>query len=130
MLRKFIIKNLDQKILLRKQSRALRISKIQAKSSEQLVELNKATNSSNKTDFDKGEPRKQGLRRKKATFLDSDDNFKRKGISKYGYGRWTSILNDPSFKFHSSRKPCTLAVRAKKNMIMRQRTDFANFTIM
>ena len=37
-----------------------------------------------------------------------------KGISKYGYGRWTSILNDPSFKFHPSRKPCTLAVRAKK----------------
>ena len=42
------------------------------------------------------------------------DNFIRKEISKYGYGRWNSILNDPSFKFHPSGKPCTLAARAKK----------------
>ena len=47
-------------------------------------------------------------------FSDSKDNFILKGISKYGYGRWTSILNDPNFKFHPSRKPCRLAVRAKK----------------
>ena len=46
-------------------------------------------------------------------FSDSEDNFILKGISKYGYGRWTSILNDPNFKFHPSRKPCTLAVRTK-----------------
>ena len=93
-----------------------------SKSSEQLAAVNKATHSSNKIDFEKDEPRKQGLRQKKAAFSDSEDNFIRKGISKYGYGRWTSILNDPSFKFHPSRKPCTLTVRAKKNMIMRQRT--------
>ena len=85
-----------------------------SKSSEQLAAVNKATHSSNKIDFEKGEPRKQGLRQKKAAFSDSEDNFIRKGISKYGYGRWTSILNDPSFKFHPSRKSCTLAVRAKK----------------
>ena len=85
-----------------------------SKSSEQLAEVNKATHSSNKIDFEKGEPSKQGLRQKKVAFSDSEDNFIRKGISKYGYGRWTSILNDPSFKFHPSRKPCTLAVRAKK----------------
>lgn len=47
-------------------------------------------------------------------FSDSEDNFIRKGISKYGCGHWTSILNDPNFKFHPSRKPCSLAVRAKK----------------
>ena len=85
-----------------------------SKSSEQLAAVNKATHSSNKIDFEKGEPRKQGLRQKKAAFSDSENSFIRKGISKYGYGRWTSILNDPSFKFHPSRKPCTLAVRAKK----------------
>ena len=63
------------------------------------------------------------IRQKKAAFSDSEDNFICKWISKYGYGRWTSILNDPSFKFHPSRKPCTLAVRAKKNMILRQRAN-------
>ena len=47
-------------------------------------------------------------------FSDSKDNFIRKGISKYGYSQWSSILNDPNFKFHPPRKPCTLAVRAKK----------------
>ena len=85
-----------------------------SKSSEQLAAVNKATHSSNKIDFEKGEPRKQGLRQKKAAFSDSEDNFIRKGISKYGYGRWTPILNDPSLKFHPSRKLCILAVRAKK----------------
>ena len=85
-----------------------------SKSSEQLSEVNKATHSSNKINFERDEPSKQGLRQKKVAFSDSEDNFIRKGISKYGYGRWTSILNDPSFKFHPSRKPYTLAVRAKK----------------
>ena len=92
-----------------------------SKSSEQLSEVNKATHSSNKIDFERDEPSKQGLRHKKVAFSDHEDNFICKGISKYGYGRWTSILNDPSFKFHLSRKSCTLAVRAK-NMILRQRT--------
>ena len=85
-----------------------------SKSSEQLSEVNKATHSSNKINFERDEPSKQGLRQKKLAFSDSEDNFIRKGTSKYGYGRWTSILNDPSFKFHTSRKPCTSAVRAKK----------------
>ena len=85
-----------------------------SKSSEQLAEVNKATHSGNKIDFEKGEPRKQGLLKKKTAFSDSEDDFIQQGISKYGYGRWTSILNDPSFKLYPSRKPCTLAVRAKK----------------
>ena len=85
-----------------------------SKSSEQLSEVNKATHSSNKINFERDEPSKQGLRQKKVAFSDSEDNFIRNGIPKYGYGRWTSILNDLSFKFHPSRKPYTLAVRAKK----------------
>ena len=85
-----------------------------SKFSKQLSEVNKATHSSNKINFERDEPRKQGLRKKKVAFSDSEDNFIRQGISKYGDGRWTSILNDPSFKFHPSRKPCTLAVRAEK----------------
>ena len=59
-----------------------------SKSSEQLAAVTKATHSSNKIDFEKGEPRKQGLRQKKAVFSDSQDNLIRKQISKYGY-RWT-----------------------------------------
>ena len=93
-----------------------------SKSAEQLPEVNKATYSCNKLDFEKDKPSKQGLRQKKAAFSDSEDDFIPKGISKYGYGRWTSILNNPSFKFHPSCKPCTLAVRAKKTLILRQRT--------
>ena len=100
-----------------------------SKSSEQLAVINKATHSSNKIDFEKVEPRKQGLRQKKTTFSDNEDNFIRKGISKYGYGRWTSILNDPSFKFHPSREPCTLAVRAKKYDYA-TKDNFANLTLM
>ena len=85
-----------------------------SKSSEQLAEINKATHSSNKIDFEKGEPSKQGLRQKKAAFSASEDDFIHKVVSKYGYGRWNSILNGPRFKFFPSRKPCTLAFRVKK----------------
>ena len=70
-----------------------------SKSSEQLAAVNKATHSSNKIDFEKDEPSKQGLWQKKAAFSDSENNFVRKGKSKYGYGRCTSILNNPSFFF-------------------------------
>ena len=101
-----------------------------SESSEQLAEVNKATHSSNKIDYERDEPSKQGLRQKKVAFSDSEDNFIRKGISKYGYGRWTSILNDPSFKFHPSRKPCTLAVRVKKKCDSAAKDNFDNFIIM
>ena len=86
-----------------------------SKSSEQLATVNKATHSSNKIDFEKGEPKKQGLRQKRAAFSDSEDNFIRKGISKYGYGLWTSILNDPSLFL--------IPNYATKD-------NFANFTLM
>ena len=77
-----------------------------SKSSEQLTEV--------KSHFERDEPSKQSLRQKKVAFSNSQDNFIRKRISKYGYGRWISILNYSSFKFHPSSKPCTLEVRAKK----------------
>ena len=88
------------------------------KSSEQLSGVKKATHSSNKIDFGIDQPSKQGLRQKKVALSERErereDNFMRKGISKYSYGRWISILNHFGFKFHSSLTPCTLAVRVKK----------------
>ena len=80
-----------------------------SKSSEQLAEVNKGTHSINKIDFEKGKSSKQGLRQKKTPFSDSEDNFVCKGISKYGYGRWTSIL-------------MILASNFTQTMTLRQRT--------
>ena len=57
-----------------------------SKSSEQLAEVNKTTHSSNKLDFEKDQPSQQELGQKKVAFSDSEDNFIRQGISKYGYG--------------------------------------------
>lgn len=54
------------------------------------------------------------IRQKKVPFSSIEDSFLKKGIKKYGLGRWTSILNDNEYKFHSTRKTSTLAVRAKK----------------
>ena len=53
-------------------------------------------------------------RSKKRTFSCIEDNFIRQGISKYGCGKWTSILRDESYKFHPSRKASTIFLRAKK----------------
>ena len=53
------------------------------------------------------------FRRKKCPFSKEEDNFLIKGIKKYGKGKWMSILNDPEYKFHSSRKNSTLIMRAK-----------------
>ena len=45
-----------------------------------MAEVNKDTHSSNKIDFEKGEPSKQGLQQKKGVFSDSEDDFIRKGF--------------------------------------------------
>ena len=42
------------------------------------------------------------------------DSFLKQSILKYGMGKRATILNDSNYKFHSSRKASTLAVRAKK----------------
>ena len=58
--------------------------------------------------------RKTGnVRQKRVPFSPEEDEFIRLGLKKYGAGKWTSILNDSAFSFHSSRKPSTLTVRAK-----------------
>ena len=52
-------------------------------------------------------------RQKKVPFSGIEDSFLQKGIKRYGKGKWKSILSDPEFKFHPSRKTATLLVRAK-----------------
>ena len=52
------------------------------------------------------------LRYKNESFF--KDSFLKQGVLKHGMGKWTSILNDSNYKFHSSRKASTSAVRAKK----------------
>ena len=54
------------------------------------------------------------IRQKKVAFSKEEDSFIQRGIKKYGPGRWTSILSDIEFSFHSSRKCSTLLLRAKK----------------
>ena len=54
------------------------------------------------------------IRIKKVPFSEMEDSFLKQGALKYVMAKWTSILNDSIYKFHSSRKASTLAVRAKK----------------
>ena len=48
----------------------------------------------------------------KIPFSAMEDSFLKAGIEKYGQ-KWTKILNDPAFLFHSTRKTATLLTRAK-----------------
>ena len=79
-----------------------------------MAAVNKVTHSSNKIDFEKGEPSKQKLRQKNTIFSDSEDLF----VFKHGYGRWTVYEMIPASNL---RKPYTLAVRAKKNILPQRR---------
>jgi len=54
---------------------------------------------------------KKSMVKKKAAF--SKLEFLSLAISKYKTGKWTSILSDPEYKFHPSRRPSTLFARAK-----------------
>ena len=51
------------------------------------------------------------LRYKNESFF--KDSFLKQGVLKHGMGKWTSILNDSNYKFHSFRKDSKLAVRVK-----------------
>ena len=51
---------------------------------------------------------------KKVLFSEMEDSFLKQGVSKYGMGKWTRIVNDSNYKFHSPRKASTLAVRVKR----------------
>ena len=52
-------------------------------------------------------------RNKRTPFSSIEDDFLRKGIQKYGKGVWTKLLQDDSFKFHPTRRPSSLFLRAK-----------------
>ena len=52
-------------------------------------------------------------RNKKHAFTEQEDNFLSNGIKKHGLGKWSTILKDPQYKFHPSRKNSTLMMRAK-----------------
>ena len=52
-------------------------------------------------------------RQKKVAFSKQEDSFLFRGIKKYGPGKWSSILSDTEFSFHSSRKCSTLLIRAR-----------------
>ena len=52
-------------------------------------------------------------RKAKSPFTTEEDDFLLKGLRKYGQGKWTRILKDPDFVFHSSRTNATLMTRAK-----------------
>ena len=88
--------------------------------SKEILNINNQINSTKVTDFCISENNHENnavsanYRQKKVAFSQIEDNFIRQGISKYGNGKWTAILNDQNFKFHPSRKAATLAVRAKK----------------
>ena len=51
---------------------------------------------------------------KEVPFSEMEGSFLKKVILKYGVEKWTSIPNDSNYKFHSSWKASTLAVRAKR----------------
>ena len=50
---------------------------------------------------------------KEVPFSEMEGSFLKKVVLKYGMEKWTSIPNDSNYKFHSSWKASTLAVRAK-----------------
>ena len=56
------------------------------------------------------------IRIKKVPFSEMEDSFLKQGVLKHGMGKWTSILNDSNYKFHSFRKGSKLAVRAKNQI--------------
>lgn len=68
------------------------------------------------TDFvvtDKKIQKNERQRSKKIPFSKIEDNYIVEGMKKYGPGKWTNILNDSAYKFHPTRKACTLCLRAK-----------------
>eukprot|EP00111_Clytia_hemisphaerica_P005816 TCONS_00016828-protein len=52
----------------------------------------------------------QNKRAPKVPFSAMEDNFLKAGLQKHG-PKWTIILNDPAFLFHSTRKTATLLTR-------------------
>ena len=68
------------------------------------------------------------MRIKEVPFSEMEHSFLKQGVSKYGMGKWTSILNDSNYKFHSSWKASTLAVRAKQLFKLNDQLLLVNLT--
>ena len=51
--------------------------------------------------------------RRALKFTEKEDNFLKRGITKYGMGQWTAILRDPDFKFQHGRVADFLKKRAQ-----------------
>ena len=68
------------------------------------------------------------MRIKEVPFSEMEHSFLKQGVSKYGMGKWTSILNDGNYKFHSSWKASTLAVRAKQLFKLNDQLLLVNLT--
>ena len=49
-----------------------------------------------------GTIRKNTVRMKKLPFSEMGDSFLKQWVLRYGIGKWTGILNDSNYKFHSS----------------------------
>ena len=50
--------------------------------------------------------------RHRVTFTTTEDTDLAKKMKKYGYGGWTKMLRDPTFKFHCTRTPDILKKKA------------------
>ena len=62
--------------------------------------------------------KKNRERQKKVPFSKQEDKFLSDGLRKHGNGKWTAILYDSEYCFHSSRKACTLLTRAKSQGVL------------
>ena len=69
----------------------------------------------------KEEEDEAGKGRAYVPFTRAEDGFLRKGIAKYGRGKWAKIINDASLTFHRSRTRDTKQCRADAAAFKSQR---------
>ena len=85
-----------------------------------LIKSDTESNTSNNASLGSNDSAKVGTfsvnraRIKKVPSSEMSDTFLKQGVLKNGMGKWTSVLNDNKYKFHSPWKASTLAVRAMK----------------
>ena len=65
---------------------------------------------------------------KEVPFSEMEGSFLKNVFLKYGVEKWTSIPNDSNYKFHSSWKASTLAVRAKQLFKLNDQLLLVNLT--
>ena len=85
-----------------------------------LIKSDTESNTSNNASLGSNDSAKVGTfsvnraRIKKVHSSEMSDTYLKQGVLKNGMEKWTSILNDNKYKFHSPWKASTLAVRAIK----------------